>query len=217
MESLIEGLALLYSSEGLAQVVLSVGVWALIAIIFAETGLLIGFFLPGDSLLVATGALVASVERGDLPATPFFELWFLILALTLAAIIGDQLGYWLGWKSGHAIFTRDDNWLFKRRYAVEAHEFYLRHGGKAVVIARFIPIMRTFVPFIAGVAEMPYRSFVFYNIIGGLLWVPSLLILGYLLGQTPLAQQLHHIILLVIALSLLPMAYALYRRWQSAT
>lgn len=216
MESLVETLGLLYSTQGLAQIILGVGVWVLIAIVFAETGLLVGFFLPGDSLLVATGALLASAERGDLAAPPFFELWFLMLALTLAAIIGDQVGYWLGRKTGPAIFARDDSWLFKRRYALEAHEFYLKHGGKAVIIARFVPILRTFVPFIAGVADMPYKNFFFYNVVGGLLWVPSLLTLGYLLGQTPLAQQLHHIILVVVALSLLPVMYGLYRRWQGA-
>ncbi len=216
MENLFAGLALLYSTEGLAQVVLGVGVWVLIAIVFAETGLLLGFFLPGDSLLVATGALVASVERGDLPASPGFELGFLMFSLTVAAIVGDQVGYWLGRKTGPAIFSRDEGVFFKRRYAIEAHEFYLKHGGKAVVIARFIPIMRTFVPFIAGVADMPYRNFVFYNLLGGILWVPSLLLLGYVLGHTPLAQQLHHIILLVVALSLLPMVYAFYQRWRRA-
>jgi membrane-associated protein len=202
MESIFEFLKNLHTPEGITQLVLSGGVLVLIAIIFAETGLLVGFFLPGDSLLVTAGIIATrTTATGD----PLLNIWWLNLTLMIAAVVGDQLGYVLGLKTGHAIFSRPDTRFFKKKHAEAAHAFYLKYGGKAIVLARFVPIMRTFVPFMAGVAEMPYRRFVFANVFGGALWVTSLLWLGYALGQSPWGKHLHHIILIVVLISLLPL------------
>ena len=206
MDTLIGFFKSLHSSEGLIQLITQGGFFILLAIVFAETGLLIGFFLPGDSLLVAAG--VVSAQSDHL----YFNIWFLNAALMLAAITGDQLGYWLGSKTGPQIFKTEDSLFFKKKYAIEAHDFYELHGGKSIIIARFIPVLRTFVPFIAGVAQMPYRRFLYFNVIGGILWVGSLLTLGYFVGKSPLAKHLHYVILFVIAVSLLPIAIGLFKR-----
>jgi len=183
------------------------GVIVLVAIIFAETGLLIGFFLPGDSLLIAAGVVAAKSDHF------YLNIWFLTFALMAAAIIGDQVGFWLGTKTGPKIFNREDSLFFKKKYALEAHAFYEHHGGKAIILARFVPILRTFVPFIAGVAQMSYRKFVFFNILGGIFWIISLLWIGYFIGQTPLADKLHYIIVIVVAVSLLPIAIGVLKRF----
>ncbi|PTY04131.1 hypothetical protein DB346_04895 [Verrucomicrobia bacterium LW23] len=183
----------------------------LFAIIFAETGLLVGFFLPGDSMLIFVGAAVGSIRTSA--GEPIADIWLVYLVLMLAAIIGDQVGYYLGLKSGPAIFSREDSRFFKKKYVQEAHEFYVKHGGRAIILARFVPILRTFVPFMAGVADMPYKSFVFYNIVGGIIWVTSLLWLGYALGKSPVAIYLDKIILVVIVLSVLPLIIGFARRF----
>ncbi len=213
LESLKELFHYLYSPEGITEIIKTGGLVALIAIVFAETGLLVGFFLPGDSLLVTAGLLAAQVDKAT--GEPILNVWWVTVSLILAAIIGDQVGYWLGTKTGHAIFQREDSRFFKKKYALEAHEFYLRHGGKAIVLARFIPIFRTFVPFMAGVADMPYRNFVGFNIFGGVLWVVSMVWIGYGLGQTPLANQLHKIIIVVVLVSVLPIVIGSYKRWRT--
>src|SRR4029453_4901393 len=138
------------------------------------------------------------------------------LSLMAAAVLGDQVGFWLGRKTGPKIFNKPDNRFFKKRYAVEAHEFYEKHGGKAIVFARFIPILRTFVPFIAGVADMSYRRFVSFNVIGGLSWVLTMTLLGYFLGKSPLGEKLHLIILIVIFISILPMLIGGAKRYFSS-
>jgi membrane-associated protein len=187
----------------------------LFVIIFAETGLLVGFFLPGDSMLIAVGALVATTQTST--GEPLANIWVVYFVLMAGAIIGDQVGYILGLKSGTAIFKRDDSRFFKKKYVTEAHEFYERHGAKAIILARFVPIFRTFVPFMAGVAKMPYRSFVFFNIAGGIIWVTSLLWAGYGLGKSPWADKLDKIILLVIFVSVLPVIIEVARRfWPGA-
>jgi membrane-associated protein len=204
MDSIIEFVKSLHSEEGIKQLVLSGGLIVLIGIIFAETGLLVGFFLPGDSLLITAGVIAAQkAGNGD----PLLNIWTLNFALTAAAIIGDQVGFYLGRKTGNAIFSRPDSRFFKKKHAEAAHEFYVKHGGKAIVFARFVPIMRTFVPFIAGVAEMPYRNFVLWNIFGGIFWVTSLLWAGYALGLTPWARRLDKIIVIVIFISILPLIF----------
>jgi membrane-associated protein len=202
MEEIFAFLKSLHSAEGITKIVLSGGLIVLIGIVFSETGLLVGFFLPGDSLLVTAGIIAAQkADNGD----PLLNIWVLTFSLSAAAIIGDQVGYYLGLKTGLAIFSRPDTRFFKKKHAEAAHEFYVKHGGKAIVFARFIPIMRTFVPFIAGVAKMPYRNFVYWNIFGGIFWVSSLLWLGYRLGQTEWAKKLHHVILIVIFVSIIPL------------
>src|SRR5262245_27839397 len=170
----------LHSAEGLEHLIAAGGLLALITIVFSETGLLMGFFLPGDSLLVTAGILSSRAIHGG---EPILNIYTLNLSLMTAAIAGDQVGYWLGRKTGPKIFNKPDNRFFKKRYAVEAHEFYEKHGGKAIILARFVPILRTFVPFIAGVARMSYRRYVPFDVIGGISWILSMTLLGYFLGK----------------------------------
>ncbi|MPY88542.1 MAG: DedA family protein [Luteitalea sp.] len=212
MTEILEWVRTLHSDEGIRAIISWGGLTVLVAIVFAETGLLVGFFLPGDSLLVTAGVVCAKA----FPGLPQLDIWTTYVLLLVAAVVGDQVGFLLGRQTGHAIFQREDSRFFKRKYAEEAHEFYLRKGGRSIVIARFVPILRTFVPFMAGVAEMPYRSFVLYNVVGGILWVTSLLWLGYFLGQSPLVERIHHIILLVIVVSLIPLGVEIYRRFRPA-
>ncbi len=198
----------LYSTEGLRSTVETGGIALMVLIIFAETGLLAGFFLPGDSLLVTAGVL--SVANGGRPE--LFDPWGLCAALTAAAIVGDQAGYWLGRRYGDTMEGRPDTWWYKRRHLDEAREFFVRHGVAAIVLARFVPVMRTFVPFAAGIGRMERRVFVLWNALGGVLWVWSLVWLGRLIGGTSLADKLHKVILIVVAVSLLPLVWTLLRR-----
>ncbi len=203
----------LHSDEGVRALIAWGGLSILVAIVFAETGLLAGFFLPGDSLLVTAGVVCA----GAFPGLPSINIWVANVLLVVAAVVGDQVGYGLGKSAGRAIYNRPDSRFFKKKYLYEAQELYATKGGSSLVIARFVPVMRTFVPFIAGVAQMPYRSFVAYNVFGGVLWVTSLLWVGYFLGLSPLADQIHRIILAVIFVSVLPLLWEFYKRWKHAT
>jgi membrane-associated protein len=214
MEAILHFLGNIHTPEGIEALIRSGGLLVLIAIVFAETGLLAGFFLPGDSLLVTAGLLCSrSLSGGE----PILNIWTVNLTLMAAAVIGDQVGFWLGRKSGPKIFNRPDNRFFKKKYVMEAHAFYEKHGGKAIILARFVPILRTFVPFVAGVADMSYRRFVAFNIFGGIGWVLSMTLLGYFLGQSPLGEKLHLIILVVIFVSILPMIIGLLKRFLSKT
>ena len=182
-----------------------VGFYGLIAIVFAETGLLIGFFLPGDSLLITAGLFAA---RGD------FNVWMLGTVLTIAAIVGDATGYAIGRHTGRALYNRPNSFLFRREHLRITHEYYEKHGGKTIIIARFIPILRTFAPMVAGVAEMGYTRFATYNVIGAFLWVWSMLLGGYALGNMVpnIEQRIHYVVAVVIAISLIPPAWAWLRR-----
>ena len=173
------------------------GYVALVAIVFTETGLLIGFFLPGDSLLITAGLVAAA---GGL------DIWWLNLLLSVAAIVGDSVGYAIGYRTGPRIFTREDSRWFNRTHLVRTREFYERHGGKTIVLARFIPIIRTFAPVVAGVGQMEYRRFLAYNVLGGIGWVASLTWAGYLLGQAipDIGRYIHVVIVVVVALSMIP-------------
>ncbi len=173
------------------------GYLILVAIVFTETGLLIGFFLPGDSLLITAG-LVA--WAGGL------NIWWLNVLLMAAAIAGDSVGYAIGFRTGPRIFTRENSLLWNRRQLIRTREFYERYGGKTIVLARFIPIIRTFAPVVAGVGQMAYRRFLFYNVFGGIGWVASLTWIGYLLGHTVpnISQHVHIIVAVVVVLSVLP-------------
>jgi membrane-associated protein len=195
----------LYTEKGLRQTIEMGGIGLMCLIIFAETGLLAGFFLPGDSLLVAAGVL--SSGRYDL-----FEPWILCVALTVAAIVGDQTGYWLGRKYGHAMETKPDSWWFKRKHLTAARDYFAEKGPLAIVLARFVPLMRTFVPFAAGMGDMPASRFLRWNTLGGILWVNSLVWLGHWLGGTPLADQLHKVILIVVAVSFIPVVWTAGKR-----
>ena len=180
------------------------GYVALVAIVFTETGLLIGFFLPGDSLLITAGLVAAA---GGL------DMWLLTGLLSAAAIAGDSVGYAIGYRSGPHIFTREDSRWFSRTHLVRTREFYERHGGKTIVLARFIPIIRTFAPVVAGVGRMKYRRFLAYNVFGGIGWVASLTWAGYLLGQTipDIGRYVHLVIGVVIVLSVIPIGVEWWR------
>ena len=202
IETLLSFLHQVYDVEGIIR---WGGMTLLIVIVFAETGLLIGFFLPGDSLLVTAGVFAAA---GHL------DIWTLLIAVSIAAVVGDQLGYFIGLRTGPRIFTREDSLLFKRAHLMRAHEFYEKHGGKTIILARFVPIVRTFAPVVAGVAEMDYRKFVTFNVAGGILWVWSTSLLGYSLGRVvpDIDRHIHIVIVVVVILSLLP---AVFEYWRS--
>lgn len=201
MDFIVQFLQHLHSPEGLEQLIRQGGYWILVAIIFAETGLLAGFFLPGDSLIVTAGILCSATFAGE---EPILNIWILNALLISAAITGDQLGFFLGNKTGQRIFLKKDGRFFKKKYVEEAHRFYEKHGGRAIILARFVPIFRTFVPFVAGVAKMSYRHFVLYDIFGGFLWISSISTLGYFIGRTSLGEKLHLVILSIVFLSVLP-------------
>lgn len=191
------------------EVIRLAGMTGMIAIVFAETGLLFGFFLPGDSLLVTAGLFAA---RGDL------NLPWLIVALSASAIAGDALGYAIGDRAGKALFNRPQSLFFRRDYLIKTHAFYERHGGKTIIIARFMPMVRTFAPVVAGVGQMTYRRFAAFNVFGGIGWVLSLTLIGYWLGQSlppqVIDRHIHLIVAVVIVLSLLPGMVAWARnRW----
>jgi membrane-associated protein len=173
------------------------GLLGLVLIVFAETGLMVGFFLPGDSLLVTAGLFAA---KGDL------DIVWLNVCVIAAAILGDAVGYWIGYRTGKALYSRPNSFLFRREHLLKTHEFYEKHGGKTIVIARFMPIVRTFAPVVAGAATMTYRRFAVYNVAGGVLWVLSMTLTGYFLGlMVPdIDRHIHIVVAVVILLSLLP-------------
>lgn len=181
------------------------GTFLVCAIIFVETGLFFGFFLPGDSLLVTAGVFAGA---GHL------HLAWLLSLVALCAVAGDQLGYWIGRKAGDGLYRRENSLIFKKRHLQEAHEFYERHGGQAVIIARFVPIIRTFCPPVAGAAKMNYKRYLLFDIAGGVLWVWGMVLLGYTLGRTipNVGKKIDYIILAVIVASLIP---AGYHAWKS--
>ena len=188
------------------------GYIGLTAIIFSETGLLIGFFLPGDSLLVTAGLLSSQPQFG-------LNMWLLGVLLTLAAIIGNTVGYAIGLYTGPRLFTRDDSLLFKKKHLYQAQTFYEKHGGKTLIIARFMPIVRTFVPVVAGLAKMNMRSYTAYNVLGAVLWIWLMLFTGYFLGRyiPGIEHHITKVILVVIFLSLLPGIISWQRERRRAT
>lgn len=178
------------------------GYVVLFVVVFAETGLAAGFFLPGDSLLVVAGLFAA---RGDL------NVFILLVSLFVAAVVGDAVGYYSGLKMGPRIFSREKSLLFRPSHLQKAQGFYEKYGGKTIIIARFVPIIRTFAPIVAGAANMPYRKFVIFNIAGGFLWVFSMILSGYFLGSIlksrfgiNLDEHIEKVVVIVVALSLLP-------------
>jgi membrane-associated protein len=181
---------------------LTTGYAGLFCIIFAESGLFFGFFLPGDSLLFTAGLLAAQ---------GLLNIAILLPLVALAAVLGDNTGYWFGALIGPKLFTKEDSFFFDRKYIERSERFYERYGARAIILARFIPAVRTFVPIVAGVGSMKYRTFLTYNVIGGLLWGMLVPLLGYFLGRTfPAVQNyLTPIILLIIVISLVPLA----REW----
>lgn len=186
------------------ETIVSAGYVIMALVVFAETGLLAGFFLPGDSLLVTAGIFAA---RGDL------DLFLLNGLLIVCAIVGDATGYFIGRRAGAALFERPDSRFFKRKYVERTQAFYEKHGGKTIILARFVPIVRTFAPTMAGVAKMHYPKFAAYNIFGGIFWVVSMTLAGYFLGKTfpTIAKDIDKVIVIVIAISLLPVVWHLIK------
>ena len=178
-------------------------------IVFVETGFFVGFFLPGDSLLVTAGVFAASGQ---------LHISELVLLVPLCAIVGDQIGYWIGRKAGHALYRREDSLVFRKAHLQRAHQFYEKYGGKTVILARFVPIVRTFCPPVAGAAEMSYARYFAYDVVGGILWGGGMILGGYFLGrQIPnISENIHYVIAVVILLSLLPPAIGLLRARASA-
>jgi membrane-associated protein len=180
------------------------GTLGLLAIVFMESGLLIGFFLPGDSLLFTAGLLSSN---GTLP-----DVWILLVTIPLAAIAGDQVGYAIGRKAGPTIFRRPDSRFFKQEYVAKSEEFFERHGARTIVLARFVPVVRTFAPVMAGVSRMDYRTFLTYNIIGGVAWGVGVTALGYFLGQIDFVKaNVEFIIIAIVVVSFMPIAFELRR------
>lgn len=178
----------------------------LFVIIFAESGLFFGFFLPGDSLLLAVGVLAHE---------NYLSLWILLPLLFVAAVLGDNVGYWFGQKTGPKLFNRPNSFLFRRENLLKAREFYEQHGGKTIILARFMPFIRTFVPIVAGAVEMEYRKFILYNLVGGLVWAVGVTLAGYFLAATIPAEILERYFLLIIgAIVIISALPTLIHLWQ---
>jgi membrane-associated protein len=176
----------------------------LVAIVFTETGLLVGIFLPGDSLLITAGLLAGAGK---------LDIWWLNILVIAAAIVGDSTGYAIGVRLGPRIFTREKSLLFNPKHVERTRRFYEKYGPKTIVIARFVPIIRTFAPVLAGVGAMRYRRFVTYNVVGGIGWVASMTGAGYVLGQTVpnISKHIHVLVIVIIILSVIPIAVEVYR------
>ncbi len=192
--------------SNLQELIRAGGYVAMTAIVFAETGLFAGFFLPGDSLLVTAG-LVCSLQNS-------MNIWLLNIFLVSAAILGDSTGYWIGRQLGPRLFKREDSLFFKKAHLLKTQAFYEKYGSKTIVLARFVPIVRTFAPTVAGIARMNYKKFITYNIVGGTGWVLSMSLLGYFLGNTipSIGKNIHYVALVIIVLSFVPILH----EWRSA-
>ena len=172
--------------------------WVVVAIIFAECGLLIGFFLPGDSLLFITGLLIAQSTIG-------MNIWWASLILVIAAVAGNVVGYWVGYRAGPALFRKPDSKIFKQEYVDKTHEFFERYGARAIILARFVPIVRTFITAIAGVGRMDFKRFFVFSAIGGVLWAGLVTIAGYFLGNIEFVKKnIELILILVVLVSVIP-------------
>lgn len=203
-DAILHFLHALFNPEGLKELIRAGGAPLICAIVFVETGFFVGFFLPGDSLLVTAGILSA----GDV-----IPLKWLLLPVMLCAILGDQIGYWIGRAAGSALYRREESFFFRRSHLQRAHDFYEKYGGRAVILARFVPIVRTFCPPVAGAAGMSYPRYITYDFFGGVIWVGTMILGGYSLGRTipNISQRIHYVILVVIILSLLPAIISVLR------
>jgi membrane-associated protein len=195
----------------LREIVANYGLWTygvLFAIIFAETGFVVTPFLPGDSLLFAAGALCA-------PADSQLNVHVLAALLLVAAVGGDNLNYWIGRKIGPRVFKRDDSIFLRKKHLDRAHAFFEKYGVRAIILARFVPIVRTFMPFVAGVARMEYRRYLVFDIVGGVAWIYSLTYAGYFFGTRPFVQQNFKLVIIaIIVISVIPVAIEFVRAWR---
>ncbi len=206
METIREFLHLISTKEGMTEMIAWGGLAVLVAIIFAETGLLVGFFLPGDSLLFTAGFIAAT--------TDILEIRSMIVALSIAAILGDATGYWFGRKAGEALYERKESRFFKRAHLLKTKAFYEEYGPITIVLARFVPFARTFAPVVAGIARMRYARFAAYNVLGGIGWIASMSLAGYYLGRIPIIERnFEKVVLVIIFLSVLPVAIPVARGW----
>lgn len=187
----------------------AVGLFGVFAVVFAESGLFFGFFLPGDSLLFTAGLLASQ---------NYFDIILLVFGCTLFAILGDSVGYAFGKRVGEKIFTREDSFFFHKKHIERAQVFYEKYGKKAIVLARFVPVVRTFAPILAGVGKMEYRTFLKYNIIGGIVWAVGLTLLGYILGTTipDIDKYILPIVLAIIVISFVPIITSYLREKRSS-
>ena len=193
-----------FTVEGIQEMIAWGGLVVLVAIVFSETGLLVGFFLPGDSLLVVSGFVAANYGTLD--------IWHLLIWLSIAAVLGDSTGYAIGLKAGAALYNRPQSKWFRRDHLMKTKAFYDKYGGITIVLARFMPFIRTFAPTVAGIGEMHYTKFLMFKVVGGVSWVCSMVLIGYFFGQHPFVQQ--HIekgLLLIIFISVLPVAIQAWR------
>lgn len=192
----------LHLDEHLAGIIDMFGIWTyviLFLIIFAETGLVVTPFLPGDSLLFVVGTLAGG---------GYLNLWVVYFTMLIAAILGDTVNYWMGHHFGARVFSKENSKLFNKSYLEKTREFYDKHGGKTIIIARFVPIVRTFAPFVAGIGKMHYQTFLLYNVVGAFVWVTSLTFAGYFFGGLPIIKDnFETAIFLVIGISLLPVIF----------
>jgi membrane-associated protein len=197
LESFLHFLRSLFDPEGLRELIRSGGAPLICGIVFVETGFFVGFFLPGDSLLITAGILAAG---------GFLPLGWLLGPVMLCAIVGDQIGYWIGRSAGAALYKREDSFFFRRSHLQRAHEFYEKYGGRAVILARFVPIVRTFCPPVAGAARMPYGRYVAFDIFGGIFWVATMILGGYTLGRSVpnIGKYIHYVIAVVAVVSIMP-------------
>jgi len=194
------------------------GLWLLLFVIFAETGLFAGFFLPGDSLLFVAGIYSADLASQVMPVqNEYTDLIFLWIIISIAGILGNFMGYWFGQKSGPFLYQRKDTFLFKKKYLVQATDFYHKYGGWAIVAARFVPIIRTFAPIVAGVVKMDKKKFTYFNVIGCAAWVASMLIAGHFLYKwvlnnfaVDLKEHLEMIVIIIVAVSTIPIVYKFF-------
>jgi membrane-associated protein len=197
LQSILHFLHSLYSADGLQKLISFGGAPLVCTIVFIETGFFVGFFLPGDSLLITAGIFSAG---------GFIPLRWLLLPVMFCAIAGDQVGYWIGRSAGSAIYRREDSFFFRRSHLQRAHDFYEKYGGRAVILARFVPIVRTFCPPVAGAAKMSYSRYLLFDAIGGVFWIGATVLGGYSLGHLipNIAQYIHYVIAVVIIISILP-------------
>ena len=204
---------IIHIDRHLAEIIASYGLWTygvLFLIIFAETGLVVMPLLPGDSLLFAAGAFCAKPETG-------LNVHLMAGLLFVAAFLGDTLNYWVGRKIGPAVFKREDSIWLRKKHLDKAHAFFEKYGGRAVILARFVPIVRTFVPFIAGVGSMTYPRFMAYNLIGGFIWIYFFIYAGFMFGNQPFVQKNFKLVILaIIILSVLPIVVEFFREWQKS-
>jgi membrane-associated protein len=209
LESILHFLRALYDPEGLKELVRSGGAPLIGFIVFIETGFFVGFFLPGDSLLITAGIFAAA---------DVIPLRWLLAPVMACAIAGDQIGYWIGRTAGPTLYRREDSLFFRRSHLQRAHDFYEKYGGRAVILARFVPIVRTFCPPVAGAARMPYSRYFLFDIFGGVFWVGTMILGGFFLGRSVpnIGQKIHYVILVVVVLSILPAVISILRSRSAA-